>query len=128
MPAIQQWQVYHVPICRHAKPQPKNKFIVIACIDETPYTPYGFFVNTNISRYIRKRARLLPCEVPILSAEHSFLSYDSWIDCQEAYPYLDNELTDYKCMLSSNTVSKVIQAAQDCPVLKRRIKKLILST
>ena len=87
----QQWEVFLIPNCRHTKPLPKSKFVIIVYTDPKPH---GFFINSGIRRFIRKRPEILNCEAPI-SAENnpSFLQYDGYVDCTSAYEYSLSELT-----------------------------------
>jgi len=121
--AIEQWQVYHVQNCRHAKPAPKDKFVVVACLDNS--VPYGFFINSLIGNYIQKRPLLLVCEARILQAEHSFLAYDSWVDCTGIYAYTVSELQNYRGTLSPNGVQVVMNSVAKCSTLTRRYKRMI---
>lgn len=124
--AIELWQVFHVLNCRHVLPAPKNKFVVIACIDGG--IPYGFFINSAINAFVSARPHRLVCEAPILSTEHPFLSYDSWIDCQVIYPYTVSELSNQRGVLSQNAITATRNAVAQCRVLERRFQRLILAT
>lgn len=42
------WEVFHMLSCRHAKPVPKDKFIVIAYVNPSPH---GFFINSRILEF-----------------------------------------------------------------------------
>lgn len=119
----QQWEVFYIPNCRHAKPQPKSKFIVIAYINPSPH---GFFINSEILNYIRNRPALIECEAPILARHHSFLHHDSYVDCTQIYPYTLAELTDSKGLLNDSAQQTVITAVTKCTVLARIHKKRIL--
>lgn len=113
MPRIQQWDVYFVINSRHAKPLPKDKFVVVACFDPNPC---GFFINTRVNDFIQRNAHLMGCEVQLSAAEHAFLSYDSWLDCREILSFHESELSDKRGVLA---------AVDACPVLRPRFKKLI---
>jgi hypothetical protein len=92
------WEVFYVKSCRHAKPNPKDKFVLIAYT--TPF-PHGFFINSKINSYIANRYYLLPCEAIILSDQHSFLVHDSYVDCREIFPFGNGELTDSRGLVKS---------------------------
>lgn len=123
--AIHRWQVYYVRNCRHALPAPKNKFVVIACIDGG--IPRGFFINSAVNTYIQARPYLFACEAHILVEEHPFLSHDSWVDCQNIFPFTVYELSDLRGTLSANAITSTRSAVEDCSVLKRRFKTIILA-
>ncbi len=117
------WEIFHVQQCRHAKPNPKDKFVLIAYIDSFPY---GFFINSEINNYIAKRPYLLSCEAKILSNQHNFLKTDSYVDCREIFCFNDSELTDSKGLLSTDGQIEVIKAVGSCRVLERIHKNKII--
>jgi hypothetical protein len=57
------WEIFHVTSCRHAKPNPKDKFVVIVYVNPSPH---GFFINSRINAFIAKKPNLLCCEASIL--------------------------------------------------------------
>lgn len=116
------WEIFHVKSCRHAKPDPKDKFVLIAYTD--PF-PHGFFINSKISNYIANRSYLLSCEAVILSSQHSFLVRDSYVDCREMFPFSNDELTDSRGLSSSDGQTSVLKAAASCPVLEQVHKNRI---
>jgi len=116
------WEIFYVKSCRHAKPNPKDKFVVIAYIHPIPH---GFFINSKINSYISNRAYLLSCEAIILSTQHTFLVHDSYIDCREIFPFNNEELTDSRGLLSSDGQVSVLNAVASCPVLEQIHKNRI---
>ncbi|AMN48079.1 hypothetical protein ACG33_13405 [Steroidobacter denitrificans] len=56
----------------------------------------GFFINSGINNYIKRRRTLLDAQVKVLQSEHRFLKYDSWLDCSDVHAftrqYLDREV------------------------------------
>lgn len=124
MPRIQQWDVYFVVNSRHAKPLPKDKFVVIACFDPNPC---GFFINTKVNDFIQASPQLMACEVLLSVAVHPFLSYDSWLDCREILSFQEAELADKRGALVTTAIMDVLAAVDACPVLRPRFKRLIRS-
>ncbi len=123
---VSKWDVFFLPNCRHAKPVPKPKLVVIAYIIPSPY---GFLINSTINRFIRQRPYLLPCEAEIQATQHtSFLPHDSYIDCREAFPFDLAELTQSRGKLSTDAQKAVLKAVRHCPVLERIHKQRILSS
>lgn len=118
-----QWEVFHLIACRHAKPQPKNKFLLVAY---TSPSPHGFFINSSINRFIRNRPHLLPCEAEIFAHEHHFLNHDSFVDCRDIFDLRLQELTSSRGHLSPRGTHAVIAAVRACPVLERFHKQRIL--
>ena len=117
------WEVFHMPSCRHAKPAPKDKFIVIAYGNPSPH---GFFINSRINNFIRNRPDLLSCEAEILASQHPFLRYDSYVDCREIFSFYEIELTNTRGILSPDAQQVVIEAVNYCPVLEQIHKTRIL--
>jgi hypothetical protein len=122
--SIEKWQVYYL-FCHHTKPVPKYKYITVAYAEDSQYI--GFLINSQVNKFVRNRSYLMPCEVLIPISEHNFLSYDSYVDCRDAFYFDDSELSDFRGYLSKNTQQAVLNAIRVCPVLSRRIKKLVLS-
>ena len=123
--ATELWQVYYVVSCRHAKPVPKNKFVVIVGFDENQ--PLCMFINSKINNFIKNRPYLLDCQTTITQAKNPFLSYDSYVDCQEAFVFSDGELTDLRGTISEETIENIFSAVSVCDVIKGKHKAIILS-
>ncbi|WP_204103219.1 MULTISPECIES: hypothetical protein [Spirulina sp. CCY15215] len=117
-----QWEVFFVPSCRYAKP-PKDKFIVVAYINPCPH---GFFINSKINKFIRNRPNLLSCEAQILVSQHTFLKYDSYVDCRDLFSFVDSDLTRSRGILSLDAQTAILSAVDACPVLEEHHKIKIL--
>jgi len=117
------WEIFYVRSCRHTKPSPKDKFVLIAYIDPSPY---GFLINSKINNYIQNRDYLLCCEAEIIASEHDFLNYNSYVDCTAAFPFNAGELISSRGFLSDAGQAEVIKAVGLCPVLERIHKNRIL--
>jgi len=120
---IAQWEIFYVQSCRHTKPNPKDKLVLVAYIDPSPY---GFLINSKINNYIQNRDYLLCCEAEIIAIEHDFLDYNSYVDCREAFPFNAGELISSRGFLSAAGQAEVIKAVGLCPVLERIHKNRIL--
>jgi hypothetical protein len=118
-----QWEVYF-EFCHQAKPQAKNKFVVVAYASASHC--YGFFINSRINAFIASRQQLLSCEVSMYKADYSFLDHDSFIDCRDAYPFRAVDFNNYVGRLHPNTVQDVLKAVSICKVIRQVPKKLIL--
>ncbi len=119
----ERWEIFYVQFCRHTKPNLKDKFVLIAYIDPSPY---GFLINSKVNRYIKNRPYLLCCEAKIIAVEHEFLNYNSYVDCTAAFPFKDGELVSSRGFLSGAGQAHVIKAVELCPVLERIHKNRIL--
>lgn len=118
---VELWQVYHL-YCRHTKPLPKYKYVVIVC---TEPTPMGFLVNSKINQFIIERPKLLVCEVKIEPAQHSFLSHTSYVDCRDLFPFELAELTDLRGTIDSSVQPDILAGVSACPVLPAHHKQMI---
>ena len=86
-------------------------------------------INSEINDYII-RQNLQVCEVLIKRDQHTFkkpLKKDSYVDCREICPVSENELFNLQGVLSDEAKQAVIKAVNDCRVLQRRYKKMILN-
>ncbi len=94
---------------------PHNKYFVIACLEPQVL---GFFINSEINRYIQRRPQLAAAQVKVTKAEHSFLRHDSWLDCSDVHTFtrhfLDREVrTNPPALLgklTANAVAAMLQA------------------
>jgi len=119
---VSKWEIFYAKSCRYAKPNPKDKFVLIVYIDPSPH---GFFINSKINNYIANRDYLLSCEAIIFSTQHSFLVRDSYVDCREIFSFNNYELTDLRGLLSFDAQKSVLNAVASCPVLERIHKNRI---
>lgn len=121
---IERWQAYFLHLCNHTKPHPKPKYIVIVC---TKPKILGFLINSRINQYVKDRPHLLPCEVSIDSKRHTFLRYDSYVDCRDVFEFTESELVNKVGEISTEVKDKILDAVRVCPVIKRRDRKAILA-
>lgn len=72
---------------------PHSKYYVVVSLEPLIL---GFFINSEVNAYIKRRRQLLDAQVKLLQAEHKFLAYDSWLDCSDVHTftrqYLDREV------------------------------------
>lgn len=61
-----------------------------------------------------------------MASEHSFLKYNSYVDCREAFSFNASELINTRNFLSNAGQAKVINAVELCPVLEKIHKNRIL--
>lgn len=122
-PNVEPWQVYYVTNCVHTKPHPKNKFVMIACIDEYPM---GFLINSRINLYVQNRPNLLVCQALISRSRHSFLHHDSYIDCRDIFDFPNSWLDNYMGSIDKLERERVLESVRLCKVLPAYYKKLIL--
>src|SRR5689334_11476007 len=121
---IQPWCAYLAPHCRHTTDR-SNKYVVIVHVDENAL---GFFINSRLTQWIKDRPRLLVCNSPIFLKENEHVvDYDSFIDCQKIYEFGEHDIEKKLDKISDRAKSDMLKAIDDCPVLERRYKKLILS-
>ena len=121
MPDI--WHIYHVDSCRHTRPTPKPKFVVIVCADSKRM---GFLINSKVHSYIKKRPSLLACQAVIEVLNHRCLNYDSYVDCVDLYEFEDAELIDDRGVISEQAKAEIKRAVANSKTIEGRYKKLIL--
>ncbi|MEM9544191.1 MAG: hypothetical protein AAGA60_32510, partial [Cyanobacteria bacterium P01_E01_bin.42] len=95
------------------KPNPKDKFIIIAYLD--PF-PHGFLINSKINKFIKNQPNLLPCEAQILASQNTFLRYDSFVDCREIFSFDTSKLIQFQGIISIDAQKAILDAVHDCPV------------
>jgi hypothetical protein len=117
------WHIYLAENCFHTDP-PKDKYVVISHIDESIM---GFLINSKITPWLSRHPNLVVCEAVITAQGHSFLKYNSFVDCQKIYPFYDWELTRHVGEVSPNAKLSILQALSVCPTLERKYKTAILS-
>lgn len=120
---IQRWQVYRL-FTEQTKP-PKHKYVVLTYTHQGVW--YGFFINSKITPFVKKRPQLLLCQVEIDKSSHDFLKRDSWLDCRELYVFSELELMEARfCgQLDTSAIADVLEAVEVCPVLAPKHKKRI---
>lgn len=117
------WHIYHINKCRHARPAPKDKFVVIVCEAESAM---GFFINSEVNPFIQKRPSLLACQASIEASHHACLRRNSYVDCVEIYPFEANELSDMRDPVSKQAKLEIQNAVAKSKTLEKRYKELIL--
>lgn len=123
MPLI--WYIYHVKNCRHAKPIPKDKLVVIVHRDPEPW---GFFINTGIRQFVQKQPELLVCQVSIKETNYKCLDHDSYVDCAKLYLFEDTELLDVRDPINQQTKADIKKAVAVSKTIVVRHKKLIMAS
>ena len=117
-----QWQVYYVRNCQFSTP-PKNKFVVIACIDNQPFC---FFINTRVNNYLATRPHLAEGQADILLEDNPYLDHDSFINCTEIFEVDPVLLNDYRGDISPKTINNVLWSVARSKTLRARYISLIL--
>lgn len=121
---IKTWNIYFAPKCRLTRP-PKDKFVVVAYIDVDVI--YGFFINSKINPFITEN-NLEMCESIITQSDHSFLDYDSHVDCHEIYRFDADDLENHLSKVSENIKEEILKAVKACPTLEIKHQKRIFRT
>jgi hypothetical protein len=120
--------------CSFTTPQPKNKFLFVACVNPRPLL---FVINSQINDFISNRPHLRRCQVSIKSGDYKFLTHDSFINCTEAkddFDYSDieiqllNDMTRIRGPLSQPCVDEIIEAVKLTKALAPRYKAWILAS
>jgi hypothetical protein len=118
------WYFYYIDYCHQVRPTPKPKFVAIVCADNKFM---GFFINSGIGKYVRKKPKLMACQVFIKKADYHFLSHDSYIDCSDLIEFENYDLTDQRDSISTTTKQEIQQAVIDAKTIPPYYKRLIVS-
>lgn len=113
---------------------PKPKFLLLTASKEALL--YFFPINSKINNYILIREELLKCQVTIEKNKHSFLKYDSFIDCSRLIKLyraaiinqINSQKNRIKDFLHYETKQEVISAIAFSPTISPNDKKLILQS
>ena len=123
MPDI--WYIYYIRKCRHAKPKPKDKFVVIVC---NASGLWGFFINTDVRPFVQRQPELSACQVTIKAIDYKCLNHNSYVDCTELYPFEEVELHDIKDPINQQTKAEIKKAVSMSKTIVVRHQKLILAS
>jgi hypothetical protein len=120
---VEVWRIYHVDPCQYTNPEPKPKFIIIACVD---VRAWGFLINTNIDKWIKINPGRLACQAEILAEEHPCLDHDSWVDCTALFAFDEPELNQKRELVSPTAKQDILTAVANSKTLPIKLKKRIL--
>jgi hypothetical protein len=87
---------------------------------------WGFLINSRIRPFIQNKPHLLACEATIVGSQHQLLKYDSFIDCTNLYRFDVVEFQSDEGAISADAMNALMQAVRNCPMLKRKHKRMIL--
>lgn len=111
---------------------PKYKYLLIGCCEPELLV---LMINSEINTFIQQRPELLACQVDIPAMDHSFLQWDSVVNCidakdainisalKEAVQLRYNDV--YKGRLQNYCIRNVIDAVNLSPTMTGRQKKWI---
>jgi len=108
-------------MCQHTTPR-KDKYVAIVCANPNPY---GFFINSKISKFAQSNPDLLNAQVKILVDKYGFLGHDSYINCGELYPFKAGDLHSVQ-KIQNNTRAEIKRAVSESRLIAPIHKKLIL--
>ncbi|MBO5613511.1 MAG: hypothetical protein J5905_03295 [Prevotella sp.] len=90
-----------------------DKFLIIAGVADDRILVCSVMINSEINQYIRRRPRMLSCQVLLKSADYEFLSHDSFANCaQPIKAKLESFMVDdmkYCGMLNETDITQVQQ-------------------
>jgi hypothetical protein len=126
MRILEAGQVFFLPFCRHAKPAPKDKLVLLTCVKPTPL---GLFINSRISPFVRKQPHLMQCHVLLEASQHDFLEHDSYVGCTATnlYMYSVDELVNYRGIISHPAREQIIAALKFSTDIEPLYKTAMLS-
>jgi hypothetical protein len=111
---------------------PKNKFAIIACVE-----PKVLFllISSEMTEFVQSQDEIRAGHILILAAEHTFLRYDSWVNCVEPHS-CDRATLERDCdrgasqkvgKMSGNLLLQLLQTVSATRLLATRDKNRILS-
>ncbi len=107
---IRVWHVYLCPRCNVSDP-PKDKFVII--VAKRKDSVWGFFINSNVPRFILASPELANSQVEIDQSEcSSILKRNSFIGCNDLKTFYAWELTKHFCALKATTIEAVLAAVE----------------
>lgn len=132
---IKPGMVFYLPFTRlHGQAGiPYNKFGIVVRLDPDVLM---FLISTEIPRFAQKNPRIRRSYIAVDYANHTFLRYDSWIDCADAkdeYSLLDLQAAykrDAACHvgdLGADILKRVVGGVDSSLTLERRKKHSIIS-
>lgn len=90
-----------------------DKFLIIAGVADDRILVCSVMINSEINQYIRRRPRMLSCQVLLKSADYEFLSHDSFANCaQPIKAKLESFMVDnmkYCGLLNETDITQVQQ-------------------
>ena len=121
-------QILHL-YCGFTNP-PKDKFLVV--VQTEPL--WLLIINSVIHSFVQKNQTLLNCQVKIDCAAHTFLEYDSYIDCSKIIDEIEidrvHQILTYhfhnsKGKISDAVKTRIIEAVTNNPLLSSNEKEII---
>jgi len=107
---IHLWHVYLCPRCNASDP-PKDKYVVIVC--KRKDSVWGFFINSNIPRFILASPELASSQIEIDPTECSnILKRNSFIGCNDLKDFYTWEITKHFCALKGQTIEAILTAVE----------------
>jgi hypothetical protein len=130
MDGLEVGNVLHL-FCRFTQPYPKEKFMVLVCREPKPLF---LLINSKINKFIQSKPDLMAIQVLIDSTTHTFLDYDSYVDCTEPCSFDVQEIKEQiaadasrvKGNVSAEVMSEIIVAVKKSPMLPSRQLEWIL--
>lgn len=111
---------------------PDNKYLLLVAIIPEPL---WFFINSRINTFKSNSPALSACQVRLKQADHSFLSWDSFVDCSKADKcfsltyvrnrFLSDSKKTFKGQITSLAKKEICSAMMQSITLEGRYKKMI---
>ena len=111
--------------CNFTTP-PKSKFVVLVSVQPVLMI---FVANSNINAWLQARPDLRDRQVTLHQRNHSYLEYDSFLNCTEAIRQMDLEeiehqlledMSNIKDTLTADERQAVLYAVKECRTLSKR--------
>lgn len=121
---ISAWHIYLCPECNLSEP-PKDKWVVTVC--KRKDSVWGFFINSEVPRFILANPTLAESQVKISSSDYDFLRYDSFVGCNDLKSFFASELRQpKKRALKATTKELILEAVEKSETIAPEQIKIIL--
>ena len=115
----------------HVTKPPKIKRCVVACLEPSPIL---LLINSEINALLLKNEELRALQVLIDTANHDFMSRDSWIDCSQQFGYpvewlrreIQNDPRQLLGTISETTRREIIACVTNSRILSPKKKCQII--
>lgn len=90
-----------------------EKFLIVAGVDKDKILVCSVMINSQINQYIRKRPKMLACQLELKETNYDFLSHDSYVNCAQPikanFEHFTNEELKYCGLLNDSDLVLVQQ-------------------
>jgi hypothetical protein len=121
---IYAWHIYLCERCNLSEP-PKDKWVVTVC--KRKDSIWGFFINSDIPRFIQASPALAKSQVKVSPGDYDFLKYESFVGCNDLKSFFASELKQPKKRpLKTTTKDLILEAVKESVTIDPERIKILL--